>query len=155
MEAWNANRGKLPEVQETNEGRKKAVARLVRDCGGDVGRAVQLVSEATREVALDEFWQTHRYGFDNLVPSKVLARAEAWRARNVQTTPTNASPEQAASTSAYQVGDRVTYKRESYTVEAITDTYIDLYDDKNGSTRIYLASNDWNALHLKEVRHVE
>lgn len=145
--AWNDHRAGLPEVQGLNEGRKKAIKKLIRDCGGDIDRAVVLVTDATREVAQDDYWRTHRYGFDNLVPGKVFGRAEAWRSR--QPAAASAQPGAAVpvpTTGIYRVGDRVTYRREGYTVEAVTDTYVDLYDDVNGSTRITLASSDWTAI---------
>lgn len=84
IEVWNGARGNLPEVQGLNEGRKKAIKKLIRDCDGDIDRAAGLLGDATREVAQDDYWQTHRYGFDNLVPSKVFGRAEAWRSRRGQ-----------------------------------------------------------------------
>lgn len=79
--AWNDHRAALPEVQGLNEGRKKAIKKLIRDCDGDIDHAVALVADATCEVAQDDYWRTHRYGFDNLVPGKVFGRAEAWRSR--------------------------------------------------------------------------
>ncbi|WP_051935340.1 hypothetical protein [Deinococcus sp. YIM 77859] len=87
--AYNDHRGPLPAAESVTEGRKKAVRKLLADCGGDVERAVQALTDATREVALDPFWIERRYGFDNLVPGKVIARAEAWRAR--QQAPANTS----------------------------------------------------------------
>ena len=145
--AWNDHRGALPEVRDVTEGRKKAVRRLLADCGGEVDRAVQVLTEATREAAQDGFWQERRYGFDNLVPGKVTQKAEAWRTRQGQVstapTPTTAPT---LSTRIFQVGQRVSYKRDHYAVETVTDTYIDLYDDLNGSARVLLSSSDWNAV---------
>lgn len=81
IEVWNAHRGPLPEVESLSEGRRKAVKKLVRDCGDDVDRAAAVLADAAREVAGDEFWISRRYGFDNLVPGKVFQKAEAWHAR--------------------------------------------------------------------------
>lgn len=147
--AWNEHRGQLPEVQGLNEGRKKAIRKLIRDCEGDINRAAALVSDATREVAADGYWTEHRYGFDNLVPGKVFGRAEAWRSRQGQPTvqtSTSVSANHPLTTSIFHVGQRVTYKRDAYTVEQVTDTYVDLYDDENGSSRVLLSSSDWAAI---------
>ena len=81
MEVWNAQRGPLPEVESLNEGRRKAIKKLLRDCGDDLDRAATVLADATREVAGDEFWISRRYGFDNLVPGKVFQKAEAWHTR--------------------------------------------------------------------------
>lgn len=81
IEVWNAQRGPLPEVESLNEGRRKAIKKLLRDCGDDLDRAAAVLADAAREVAGDEFWVSRRYGFDNLVPGKVFQKAEAWHAR--------------------------------------------------------------------------
>ena len=81
MEVWNAQRGPLPEVESLNDGRRKAIKKLLRDCGDDLDRAAAVLADAAREVAGDEFWVSRRYGFDNLVPGKVFQKAEAWHAR--------------------------------------------------------------------------
>lgn len=82
LDAWNANRGPLPEVQALNEGRRKAATKLLRDCGWNLEAAVDAVADATREVASDEWWVSKRLGFDVVVPGKVQGKAEAYRARS-------------------------------------------------------------------------
>ena len=147
---WNDLRGPLPAVESLTEGRKKSIRKLLADCDGNVERAAGTLADAIREVARDPFWLERRYGFDNLVPGKVIQKAEAYRA---------AQPVQAATpagsvltTAVFQPGQRVSYKREAYTVENVTDTFIDLYDDVNGSSRVLLASSDWSAVRVIEGR---
>ncbi|CAM4160702.1 hypothetical protein [Deinococcus marmoris] len=90
--AWNAHCAPLPQVETVNDGRKKSVRKLLTDCGEDVEKAVQTVTDAARDVARDPFWLERRYGFDNLVPGKVFARAEAWRSRSPDAIPDLAAP---------------------------------------------------------------
>jgi len=49
-------------------------------------------------------------------------------------------------TVAFEVGQRVSYKRDQYTVEAVTDRHNDLFDERNGSSRITFASSDFAAI---------
>lgn len=78
---YNDHAGPLPKVAELNPGRVKGLCRLWRECGYDLEKARALIADATREVAIDDFWTaSRRYGFDNLLP-KVWGRAEAWRNR--------------------------------------------------------------------------
>lgn len=51
----------------------------------------------------------------------------------------------------FSVGQRVWYRREQYNIEVITERYIDLYDDRNGSARVLRASDDICALRAVEV----
>ncbi|MFK7601867.1 hypothetical protein ACI3L1_06610 [Deinococcus sp. SM5_A1] len=90
--AWNAHCAPLPQVETVNDGRRKSVRKLLTDCGEDVGKAVQTVTDAAHDVARDPFWLERRYGFDNLVPGKVFARAEAWRSRSPDPEPDPAAP---------------------------------------------------------------
>ena len=46
----------------------------------------------------------------------------------------------------------MTYRRERYAIEAVTDRYIDLWDDDNGSARILVNTDDIRALRPLEVR---
>jgi hypothetical protein len=46
----------------------------------------------------------------------------------------------------YGVGQRVTYRREGYTVEAVTERYLDLFDEQDGSTRVLFTSTDIHAV---------
>jgi len=48
---------------------------------------------------------------------------------------------------ALEVGQRVSYNGDQYTVEALTDRHIDLFDERNGS-RITFASSDFAAIRL-------
>ncbi|WP_156123057.1 hypothetical protein [Deinococcus radiopugnans] len=93
--AWNAHCAPLPRVETVNDGRKKSVRKLLTDCSGDVQKAVQTVTDAARDVARDPFWLERRYGFDNLVPGKVFARAEAWRSRTPTPDPDAPTPSMA------------------------------------------------------------
>lgn len=147
VDAWNEHRGTLPAVQEINEGRKKAMKSLLRDCGGDADKAVGLLTDAAREVAQDPYYQERRYGFDNVVPSKVLGRAEAWRSRNPSTPAATGTPGKLRP-SDFQVGQRVTFKGYGYTVEATSDASVILNDDINGRTFVRVNSNEWHGLKL-------
>lgn len=76
--AWNDNRGPLPAIEGLSGKRKAALRRLVKEHGRE--EALALLVDATRAVAANEFYIQKRYGFDVLVPSKVLKYAEQWRA---------------------------------------------------------------------------
>ena len=79
LEAWNANRGRLPAVTALNNRRRGAIRALVKEHGAP--GALALFRDATLAVAHDEFWIARQYGFDNLLTAgKALARAEQWRA---------------------------------------------------------------------------
>lgn len=79
VEAWNANRGRLPAVTALNNRRRGAIRALVKEHGAP--GALALFRDATLAVAHDEFWIARQYGFDNLLTAgKALARAEQWRA---------------------------------------------------------------------------
>lgn len=82
MEAWNQHRGRLPAVTSLNAKRKAAIRALVKEHGPDT--ALDLLRDATRAVAADDFWLERQYGLDNLLTGKVLARAEQWRNGGVQ-----------------------------------------------------------------------
>ncbi|GAA5534118.1 helix-turn-helix domain-containing protein [Deinococcus aluminii] len=149
LDAWNKNRGTLPEASGLSTPRRKALNTLLSDCGGDLEVALALLADATREVAQDSFWTSKRFGIDTLLP-KALGRAEAWQARQQAAAPTG-SPATAI-LAEYGVGQLVTYRRERYAVEAITDRYIDLYDAENGSARILIGSDDVRSIRPLEVR---
>lgn len=144
--AWNDHRGSLPKAQEVTEGRKKAVKKLLRDCDGDVDKAVQVVSDATREVAQDDFWLSHCYGFDNLVPGKVFGKAEAWRARQGQASAAPAANPTALKPSNFTPGQPVTYRALRYVVDQVLEDRVVLYDDENGETTVKMNSDYWNGL---------
>ncbi|GMA15384.1 transcriptional regulator (plasmid) [Deinococcus metallilatus] len=149
LDTWNRHRGGLPEASGLSTPRRKALNTLLSDCGGDLEAALSLLTDATREVAQDSFWTAKRFGIDTLLP-KALGRAEAWRARPQAAAPTG-SPATAI-LAEYGVGQLVTYRRERYAVEAITDRYIDLYDAENGSARILIGSDDVRSIRPLEVR---
>ena len=148
LEVWNAQRATLPEASGLHTARRRALTVFLNDCG-DLPAAERLLADATREVAQDPFWVQKRFGLDTLLP-KALGRAEAWRSRTAAAAP----PDPAAPFpgSDFGVGQVVLYRRERYAVEAITERYIDLYDDVNGSARILRASDDVRALRAVEVR---
>lgn len=149
VDAWNAHRGTLPAVEQINEGRKKAMKSLLRDCGGDVDKALGLLADAAKEVAQDEYYQQRRYGFDNVVPSKVLGRAEAWRSRNPSTpASTLTTTPGALRLSDFHAGQRVTFRGYGYTVEAVGETSVILDDDLNGRTFVRVNSDEWHGLKL-------
>lgn len=147
LQAWNNHRGALPPATTLSARRRQALVDLLTDCQGNLTEAVALLTDATKEVASDEFWLSKRFGLDTLLAGKVLGRAEAWRSRTQTATgkaPTvKTTPEMVAS---FGVGQLVTYRRERYAIEAITDSYIDLYDEENGSARIRFTSDDIRAI---------
>lgn len=78
LAAWNENRGVLPGAGRLNEARERALKRLVDEHGDE---AVALLTDATRQVARDEFWIERGYGFDVLLrPGRVVEKAEKYRA---------------------------------------------------------------------------
>lgn len=139
LNTWNEHRGELPEAGSLGTHRRRALTVLLVDCGGDVEQAAELLADATKEVATDDFWKTKRFGLDTLLP-KVLGKAEAHRSRKAS------QPSQAAPLPNFGIGQLVLYRRERYAIEAITDRYIDLWDDENGSARILLNSDDIRAV---------
>lgn len=142
LQVWNTHRGKLPEAAGLSTARRRALTVLLADCP-DTQAAARLLTDATKEVASDEFWQQKRFGLDTLLP-RVLGKAEAYRSRQPETR-RQAAPQ-------FGVGQRVLYRRERYTVEAVSERYIDLYDEQNGSARILLNSDDAHSLRPLEVR---
>ena len=46
----------------------------------------------------------------------------------------------------WQIGDAVIFQRCRYQVERITDTYLDLYDDENGSVKVVRNTRDYDSL---------
>ncbi|WP_291426633.1 hypothetical protein [Deinococcus sp.] len=125
--------------------RRKALTVLLADCGGSVQQAAELLTDAVKEVAADDFWKTKKFGLDTLLP-KVLGKAEAFRARQ-----SAKSPKMVVPLPDFGVGQFVLYRRERYAIEAITDRHIDLWDEENGSARILINSDDIRAIKLLEV----
>lgn len=147
LQAYNEHRGELPEASGLSTARTKALTILLSDCGGELQAAVSLLTDAAREVAQDKFWIEKRFGIDTLAP-KALGRAEAWRARQQGTKQASSS----GLTAVFGVGELVMYRRERYAVENVTDRYIELYDEENGSARILRNSDDYRAIRPVQVK---
>ena len=141
MAVYNAHRKHLPAAESASTGREKALKRLIGQFGGPDAAALAL-ADATQEVAADEFWMGKGWGLDNLLP-KIAQKVDAWRARAV---PAKGADPAAPLAVTFQVGQRVSYKRDQYDVEHVGATYIDLYDPVNGSSRIAFASSDFIAV---------
>ena len=77
LAVWNANCGVLPQALGATGERLTALKRMDKDFGDD---APALLADAAREVASDEYWIKRKYGF-NYVASKILSKAEMWRAK--------------------------------------------------------------------------
>lgn len=140
LEVWNEHRADLPEASGLSTARRKALTVLLTDCDGDAQKAVELLTDATKEVASDKFWQDKKFGLDTLLP-RVLGKAEAYRSRQ-----TAKIPKETVALPDFGVGQFVLYRRERYAIESITDRYIDLWDEENGSARILINSDDIRAI---------
>lgn len=138
LATWNTHRGPLPEATGLTAPRQQALFSLLRDSGGEVEVAVSVLTDATREVARDAFWQEKRFGLDTLLP-RVQGRAEAWRSRQKIKDDIQKIP-------VWVVGERVSYRREGYDIEHVTKTFIDLFDEVNGSVRLHFNSDDIRAV---------
>lgn len=145
LDVWNANRGDLPEATGLSTHRKRSLTILLADCDGDIEKAAELLTDATKEAATDDFWKTKKFGLDTLLP-KTLGKAESYRSRKVPEAP------QVVPLPDFGVGQLVLYRRERYAIEAITDRYIDLWDDENGALRVFVNSDDIRSLRPAEVR---
>lgn len=78
LAAWNDYCGPLPRATRLNDQRRRALKRLVDEHGDE---AVALLTDATRQVARDEFWIERGYGLDNLLRSgRVVEKVEKYRA---------------------------------------------------------------------------
>ena len=106
LEVWNAHRGVLPAADSITPGREKASVRLMQ-VAGSLEAACALLADAAREVAADPFWQDRRYGLDNLMPGKVVAKAEAQRARKLPSVPAQSTA--GAELERFAPGMRVRY----------------------------------------------
>ena len=78
LRIWDEERRALPAVTRLNPKRRKAIETVLKEFGTE---AEATFRDAVRKVAQDKYWIRQMYGFDNLVPDKVLAKAEAWRSR--------------------------------------------------------------------------
>jgi phage replication O-like protein O len=81
LAAYNDNCGGLPKASTLNTDRKRKLKKLVDE--HDFHRALQLLQDATRQIAGDEFWLERGYNLDNLLRGKVLEKAEKFRAMPV------------------------------------------------------------------------
>lgn len=76
VNAWNDTAGTLPSIRRLNDNRRRGIKRLIEEHGDE---ALALFRDAARQVASDPFWIEKQYGWDNLVPGKVLEKAEKLR----------------------------------------------------------------------------
>lgn len=106
LEVWNAHRGSLPAADTITLGREKGAVRLMQ-VAGSLDAACVLLADAAREVAADSYWQDHRYGLDNLMPGKVVAKAEAQRSRKCPASPVQGTT--AGELDRFAPGTRVRY----------------------------------------------
>ena len=93
---------------------------------------------------------------------RVVDRTEAIRALVAETNATATDrpgstptpiPQQTTTPREWQVGDLVIHQRCRYQVELVADTYIDLYDDTNGTVKIVRNTRDYDALRpLEQAR---
>ena len=80
LQAWNDNRGPLPEAKKLNGPRAGAMNRLRKEHGKDV---MPLFIAAVRCVSRDEFYIENNYGIDTLLkPGRVQQRAEQYANSN-------------------------------------------------------------------------
>lgn len=80
IDVWNQQAQTLPTVQKLNEARRRGIQKLCKEHG--VAEALGLLHDAAAQVATDDFWIERQFGFDNLVPKKVVEKAEKLRATN-------------------------------------------------------------------------
>jgi len=84
LDIWNRNCGKLPKARVLTPDRRSRIKQLVEAFGFDQEAAMEALTLATRQVAGDPWWlgdnpTTMRYGFDTLVPTKVVQKMEIVR----------------------------------------------------------------------------
>jgi GntR family transcriptional regulator len=89
LRIWDEERRELPAVTRFTNKRRKALDAVLKELGTE---AEATFRDAARNVAHDEFWNKRRYGFDNLVPLKVVEKAEAWRSRGAAWSGADAGP---------------------------------------------------------------
>lgn len=84
QDAWNTNRGALPQARGLNDTRKKQIDRLIRSHGSE---AIELFTDAVRQVAREPYWLERGYGIGNLLSAgKVLNWAEKYRSSSTART---------------------------------------------------------------------
>jgi hypothetical protein len=81
IDAWNQHRGPLPACRVKSDKRARAFRKLIKEHGDD---ALELFTDATRAVAINDFYVKKQYGIDILLAGKVEKYAEQWRAGAVQ-----------------------------------------------------------------------
>lgn len=81
VKAYNESRGTLPEVRDITDKRRKKIASVVKELGGE--RALSLIRSATLFVSQDSFWVKNRYNIDNLLNgTHLVSKAEKYEAVN-------------------------------------------------------------------------
>lgn len=110
-------------------GSPASLADRTRWYGVPLKRAQELLRQARTEAS--------RLGFKVPTMLRDLLDREVRASSSTISTPSHAAPTQ------FQVGQEVRYMRENYTVEAVTDSFIELYDDHNGSVRVSRNSSDF------------
>jgi hypothetical protein len=78
VEAYNANRGRLPSITKLTKARKTRLRRFIGEHGPD--EAMALLVDATKQVASTDFWIENGYNLDNLLAGdKIVTKAELFR----------------------------------------------------------------------------
>lgn len=77
VDAWNENRGPLPRVVSTDKKRQRHLDLLRRELGDE---ALEIFTDAVRQVAQEPHYRQGGYGFGNLLAAgNLLSWAEKWR----------------------------------------------------------------------------
>lgn len=77
LEAWNEHRGPLPRAKTLDRSRESNLDRLRRELGEE---ALEVFTDAVKQVATEPYWRQKGYGIGNLLAGgKVLNWAEKWR----------------------------------------------------------------------------
>ncbi len=77
VDAWNDNRGPLPRVVSTDKKRQRHLDLLRRELGHE---ALEIFTDAVRQVAQEPHYRQGGYGFGNLLAAgNLLSWAEKWR----------------------------------------------------------------------------
>ena len=82
LDAWNENRGVLAAARSASGPRLQKLLAFAAQVG-DIGEAVRVLTDATKNVASDDWWIRNKgkYGLDNLLAGgKVFQRAESYEA---------------------------------------------------------------------------
>lgn len=77
VDAWNENRGPLPSVLSLDQGRRRHLDKLRAELGDE---ALEIFTDAVRQVAKEGFYRQKGYGLGNLLAAgNLLTWAEKWR----------------------------------------------------------------------------